>query len=72
MKIIKSGNFPKEAKGVCPLCGCEFIAGKDDINCRLSTHPATGKPFIVDAWLPCPECGCNADLDMSEFKKIGG
>ena len=72
MKIIKSGNLPKEVKGVCPLCGCEFIAEKDDMQCKFGINGMTGTPIILDAWVPCPECGCNTGLDMSVFAKLRG
>lgn len=70
MKIIKSGNFPKEAKGVCPICGCEFIAEKDDINFMVNTY--CSPPMITRAFTCCPECDYETSLDITQFENIGG
>lgn len=50
MEIIKQGNIkPRKYKGVCPICGCEFVFGDDSVY----------QPYrlICIKYVDCPTCG---------------
>ena len=66
MKIIKSGNFPKEVELMCKRCGCVFIAEKNDIE-NVGNQYINNKIISIGS-VNCPECDYQIRFDINPDK----
>lgn len=71
MKIIKPGVLPvkkdEEYRGKCRLCGCEVLAGKDELKYGYSGLDAEHGYYVL-----CPTKGCERQIDMERVLYRGG
>lgn len=64
--ITKQGRCtPKDYKGVCTYCGCEFMYNKYDVDTRTVEENMIVCYASVHQWiLHCPQKGCGERLIM--------